>query len=95
METGLAGDKTAVRDKEMSPVLELWPCHSEGCPDCAVWHQVWLIDAGGHCRWPVTSFSDSLLPELGPAFLQYPPEELVLGAPKSVVLGVAVSWCLC
>lgn len=30
--------------------------------------------------------SDSLLPELGPAFLQYPPDELVMGAPKSVVL---------
>lgn len=47
METGLAGDKRAVRDKEMSPALELWPCRSEGCLDRAVWHQVWLIDAGG------------------------------------------------
>lgn len=56
METGLAGDKRAVRDKEMSRALELPPGHSEGCADGAVWHQVQLMDVGGsHCRQPVTS----------------------------------------
>lgn len=47
METGLAGDKRPFRDKEMSRALELQPCHSEGCTDPAVWHQVWLINVGG------------------------------------------------
>lgn len=32
-------------------------------------------------------FSDILLLELVPAFLQYPPNELVMGTSKSVVLG--------
>lgn len=34
--------------------------------------------------------SDCFLPELGPAFLQHPPDELVWGSPKSVVLGGAL-----
>ena len=31
METGLAEDERAIRDKEMSPALGLRLCHSEGC----------------------------------------------------------------
>lgn len=56
METGLAGDERAIKDKEMSPALKLRPCHSEGCTDRAFWHRVWLMDVGGsHCQRPVTS----------------------------------------
>ena len=47
METGLAEDKRAIRDQEMSPALELQPCHSERCAERAVWRQVQLIDVGG------------------------------------------------
>lgn len=56
METDLAADKRAVRDKEMSPALELRPDHSERCAERSVWHRVQLMDVGGsRCRWPVTS----------------------------------------
>ena len=47
METDLAADKRAVRDKEMSPALELWPRHSERCAERSVWHPVQLMDVGG------------------------------------------------
>lgn len=70
METVLAADKKAIRDQEMSPTLELRPCHSEICTECSVWHQVHLMDVGGecHCRRPVTS--PVLLPpsRAGPSF---------------------------
>lgn len=79
METGLTGDKSAIRDKEMSLALELRPCHGEGCAERAVWHAPGLADRcwGG----PIASglshpSSDCLFPELGSAFLQYSPDEL-------------------
>lgn len=73
METGLAADKRAIRHQEMSPALELRPCHGERCAEHSVWHQVRWMDVGDrcHCRRPVTSLSYCVLPELGPAFLQY------------------------
>lgn len=54
METGLAGDKKAIRDKEMSPALERQPCHREGCTERAVWHQTSLMDVGAsRCQRPL------------------------------------------
>lgn len=96
METGLAGDKRAVRDKEMSPALELWPCCSEGCPDRAVWHQVWLIDTGGVTAsgrsHPLLTASFRSWARLSFNTLQM---SLSWGPPRVWYWGVAVSWCLC
>lgn len=59
METGLAADKRAISDKEMSPSLELGPCHSERCAARSVWHRVQLMDVGGFL-WPAACHIPSL-----------------------------------
>lgn len=48
---------------------------------------------GGPIAGSLSHPSSDILPlELVPAFLQYPPDELVMGTSKSVVLGGRRSW---
>lgn len=97
METGLAGDKRAIRDKRMSPALGLRPCLSEGCAEHAVWHQIQLMDVGGsHCLRPVTS------PPLTAAFQSWAQPSfntlqvsLSQGSQECGSGGMALGWCLC
>lgn len=81
MGIGLAGDKRAIRDKKMSPHPKLWRCHSEGCAEHSVWHQVWLMDVGG----PIAGRLPP--PRAGPSFPSGPLRCACHGNPKSPVLG--------
>ena len=90
METGRVGDKR---------LLETRKCHSpRSCTPVTVRDA--LSPADGCWGLPLlpachVSSSHCPLPELGPACLEYPLDEFVMGTPRVCCWGVALGWCLC